>query len=404
MWLTGFDAPSCSTIYLDKPMRNHTLMQTIARANRVYPGKHSGLIVDYANVFASLERALAIYTHGKGGASPVEDKDKLVDDLRDALAEATTFCAMQGVDLALFQKAVHMERLNLLRDGVEALIAPDAIRTTFLAHEKLVEAIYKAVKPDRRAAQFLNQVSALTTIAAEIRSQTGVPGTDIGEVLGGINALLDDSIASEGFVIEGNKDKPIDLSKIDFEALAEKFRKARHKQTDVERLKAMIRQRLERMVRLNPTRADYLEKFQDLIDSYNAGSRNVQQLYEALLHLMKDMSTEEQRHVRENLSEEELTVFDLLTRPGPDLNKAEQETVKKAARELLMKLKELLTLDWRDRTDSRAKVKLAIEDLLDSSLPRAYTPQLYQQKCDRLFEHVYSAYAQRGVSFYSSRA
>jgi type I restriction enzyme R subunit len=404
MWLTGFDAPSCSTIYLDKPMRNHTLMQTIARANRVYPGKHSGLIVDYANVFASLERALAIYTHGKGGASPVEDKDKLVDDLRDALAEATTFCAMQGVDLALFQKAVHMERLNLLRDGVEALIAPDAIRTTFLAHEKLVEAIYKAVKPDRRAAQFLNQVSALTTIAAEIRSQTGVPGTDIGEVLGGINALLDDSIASEGFVIEGNKDKPIDLSKIDFEALAEKFRKARHKQTDVERLKAMIRQRLERMVRLNPTRADYLEKFQDLIDSYNAGSRNVQQLYEALLHLMKDMSTEEQRHVRENLSEEELTVFDLLTRPGPDLNKAEQETVKKAARELLMKLKELLTLDWRDRIDSRAKVKLAIEDLLDSSLPRAYTPQLYQQKCDRLFEHVYSAYAQRGESFYSGRA
>ena len=93
MWLTGFDAPSCSTVYLDKPMRNHTLMQTIARANRVFPGKHSGVIVDYANVFASLEKALAIYGAGKGGTSPVKDKQQLVEELREAVADATAFCA-----------------------------------------------------------------------------------------------------------------------------------------------------------------------------------------------------------------------------------------------------------------------------------------------------------------------
>ena len=89
MWLTGFDAPSCSTVYLDKPMRNHTLMQTIARANRVFPGKHSGVIVDYANVFASLEKALAIYGAGKGGQNPVRDKQALVDELRQAVEDAT---------------------------------------------------------------------------------------------------------------------------------------------------------------------------------------------------------------------------------------------------------------------------------------------------------------------------
>ena len=76
MWLTGFDAPSCSTVYLDKPMRNHTLMQTIARANRVFPGKHSGVIVDYANVFASLEKALAIYGAGKGGKNAGEGQEE----------------------------------------------------------------------------------------------------------------------------------------------------------------------------------------------------------------------------------------------------------------------------------------------------------------------------------------
>jgi type I restriction enzyme, R subunit len=99
MWLTGFDAPSCSTIYLDKPMRNYTLVQTIARANRVYPGKRSGVIVDYANVFASLEKALAIYGKGRGGEILVRDKKVLVEELRQAVADATEFCANHGVQL-----------------------------------------------------------------------------------------------------------------------------------------------------------------------------------------------------------------------------------------------------------------------------------------------------------------
>ncbi|MBL7983184.1 MAG: type I restriction endonuclease subunit R [Flavobacteriales bacterium] len=403
MWLTGFDAPSCSTIYLDKPMRNHTLMQTIARANRVYPGKHSGLIVDYANVFASLEKALAIYTQDKGGKTPVQEKDMLVKELEQALADATSFCNEHGVDISAFTTTERLERLQLVSDAVEAMIAPDATRKTFLAHEKLLDALYKAVKPDKRAAQFANRISAIATIAGAIRAQVGNGTADISGVMAGINALLDESIASEGFVIQDDLGAPLDLSKIDFEALAQKFKSSARKQTDIERLKAQIKARLERMVRLNPTRADYLEKFNELIESYNSGSRNVQQLYEELLRMMKDMSAEEHRHVRENLSEEELTLFDLLTRPGPDLNKQEQEAVKKAARELLMKLKELLSLDWRERNESRARVKLAIEDLLDSGLPRAYTPELYKQKCDKVFQHVFAAYTQRGVSVYGGR-
>lgn len=154
------------------------------------------------------------------------------------------------------------------------------------------------------------------------------------------------------------------------------------------------------MVRLNPTRADYLEKFNALIESYNSGSRNVQQLYEELLRMMKEMSAEEQRHVRENLSEEELTIFDLLTRPGPDLTKAEEETVKHAAKDLIATLKALLTLDWRERNEARARVRLAIEDLLDKGLPRAYTPELYQQKCGRVFDHIFQGYSQPGMSIY----
>src|SRR5439155_19236750 len=132
MWLTGFDAPSCSTVYLDKPMRNHTLMQTIARANRVFPGKHSGMIVDYANVFASLEKALAIYGTSKGSTTPVRDKSVLLAELRRALDAATEFCRAQNVELNRIESASGFDRIELIGEAVEALISPDPLRREFL--------------------------------------------------------------------------------------------------------------------------------------------------------------------------------------------------------------------------------------------------------------------------------
>lgn len=145
MWLTGFDAPSCSTVYLDKPMRNHTLMQTIARANRVFPGKHSGMIVDYANVFASLEKALAIYGAGMGGATPLKDKSQLVAEIRKALAEASAFCQAHGVGLEEIEKLVAgtTDRLGKIGEAVNALISPDTLRRDFFGHERLASILLR---------------------------------------------------------------------------------------------------------------------------------------------------------------------------------------------------------------------------------------------------------------------
>ena len=156
MWLTGFDAPSCSTIYLDKPMRNHTLMQTIARANRVYPGKHSGLIVDYANVFASLEKALAIYGQGAGGAMPVRDKQALADELRYAVNDANVYCLEHGVALAEIESmpTAHFAQAGAINAAADRLMAPETVKRDFLALEALVRSLYSAVKPDPVAIEF----------------------------------------------------------------------------------------------------------------------------------------------------------------------------------------------------------------------------------------------------------
>ena len=401
MWLTGFDAPSCSTVYLDKPMRNHTLMQTIARANRVFPGKHSGVIVDYANVFASLEKALAIYGAGKDGKTPVKDKQQLVDELRRSVVDATAFCDKYGVSLAGMEALAggSLERLQAIEDGMNALISPDRLRREFFGHERLVSTLYRAVKPDPVALEFSSRVACLTTLAEAIRAKLNPNPPDITQVMGQINGLLDESITGHAIREEGPA--PLDLSKINFEALASKFKQSKHKNTDLEVLKAAIRAQLEKMIQLNRTRADFAEKFEELIESYNAGSATIEALYAELLNLSNSLNDEQQRHVRENMSEEELVIFDILTRPAPELSTQERAEVKKVAKQLLNKLNELLVIDWRKKSNARSQLKLSIEDTLDTGLPRAYTPELYQQKCSAMFEHFYESYPQRysGVYF-----
>jgi type I restriction enzyme R subunit len=401
MWLTGFDAPSCSTVYLDKPMRNHTLMQSIARANRVFPGKHSGIIVDYANVFVSLEKALAIYGAGKDGKSPVKDKQQLVEELRQAVVDATAFCAMHGVILGEIEAAVggSMARLSRIQDGMNALISPDPLRRDFFAHERLVSMLYRAVKPDPSVAEFASRVACLTTLAEAIRTKLNPDPPDISQVMRQINGLLDESIIGHEIRQEGPP--ALDLSKINFEALAQRFKQSKHKNTELEALKAAIRAQLDKMIQLNRTRADFAEKFEALIESYNLGSASIEALYAALLALSNSLNDEQKRHVRENMSEEELVVFDILTRPAPELSAEERAEVKKVAQNLLVRLKELLVLNWRKKSSSRSQLKLTIEDTLDAGLPRAYTPELYNQKCSAVFEHVYESYPERNAGVYA---
>jgi len=282
---------------------------------------------------------------------------------------------------------------------VNALISPDPLRREFLAHERLVSTLYGAVKPDPAALEFAARVACIAAIADAIRTKLNPNPADITEVMGDIAKLLDASIT--GVEMPAKPAPVMDLSKIDFEALRNRFKASKHKNTDLEILKAAIRAQLEKLIRLNKTRADFAEKFEELIESYNSGSRNIEELFEELLKLSRNLSDEQQRHVRENMTEEELVIFDILTRPAPELSADERAQVKRVARELLNKLKLLLVLNWRQKSTARSQLKLTIEDVLDSGLPRTYTPELYRQKCSALFEHVYESYPERDTGVYA---
>lgn len=392
MWITGFDVPSCSTIYLDKPMKNHSLMQTIARANRVFPQKLNGLIVDYVGVFRDLQKALAIYGTSSdggitGGETPIKDKEALIEELRQAIKETEEFCIQHRIEPLRIQSAAPLEKVKLLDEAVESILIDEESKRRYMALALMVNKLYKAILPDERADKF-NSLRTLFLILFE-KIQALNPEVDISDVMSDIERLLDRSIAAEGYVIDDRE--PIDLSRIDFDELRKLFDKNR-KRTAMERLKGSIENKLNQMIALNRTRIDFQEKFQKMIDEYNSGAYNIDVFFDKLIKFARELEEEEQRAIRENLSEEELVIFDLLTKPELDLDKKEVQEVKKVARNLLETLKnEKLVLDWRKKQQSRASVKLTIEVALDG-LPRAYTKELYQQKCEVVYQHIYDSY------------
>ena len=407
MWITGFDVPTCSTIYLDKPMKAHTLMQTIARANRVSAGKESGLIVDYVGIFRALQNALAVYakpTPGAGPNEPIVSKEALVDALRAALLEACGFCEARGVELDAIASASGFTRIGLIEDAMDRLLHSDAIKKKYLQLADRVARLFKAILPDRAANELAPQAVLIGYLAAKIRAMTEQP--DISGVMSDVEELLNDSIATEGYHMPpaSKPEALVNLSEIDFEALKQRFSEGR-KFTEAEKLKRLIEGKLAQMVRQNHSRVDLAEKYERLIEEYNAGSRNIEELFKDLLDLAGKMSEEDKRAVREGLSEEELALFDILTRPEPKLTKKDEAQVKAACRELLATLKrEKLVLDWREKQQTRAGVRNAIKVEFRKLPSPPYTRELQNEKLAAAFAHVFDSYAGAGQDVYRQGA
>ena len=407
MWMTGFDAKPLSTIYLDKPLKNHSLMQTIARINRVYGEKPSGLIIDYYGVFGPLQKALAIYgSDPRGllieGDSPVKPKKQLLEELEKVLAQTSKFCKDRGIESNKIIEAKEFLKIKLLEDAVDSLLVTEKTKNEFLLLVKSVRKLYKAILPDKAANKYITAVALYLILAEKIRSLD--PTVDISEVMEEISKLLDRSIAAEGFIIKEAVDpeteQQIDLRTLNLDSIREKFIKGR-KNIQVETLINTIRVKLRLMIELNNSRKDLAKKFRELVDEYNAGVFNVDIFFEKLLTFTEELKAEEKRGIIEKLSEEELAIFDLLFKD--DLTKKEKDQVKEAAKELLKSLKDRrkLVLDWRKKQKTLAAVRVAIEIELEKRLPNSYDQKLYYRKCDQIYQHIYDNYFGEKQSTYT---
>jgi type I restriction enzyme R subunit len=385
MWLTGFDVPNLSTLYLDKPLKNHTLMQTIARANRVADeGKKNGLIVDYIGVFKNIERALALYAaHGADEDDIIKSKEELVDDLKESLKNTNEFLKKDDIDIQVLLKAPGEQKLLLLDQYANSIIGDQEKKKKFLNMASEVNSNYHSVLPDPEAENYYHEVTAIKVLASRIRDVSS-ESIDVSQVKKDLEELLDKSIQAGEYVIKQHK-KIKDLSTLDADALHDFFAGLDNKNLQVEAMSAELEKKIEMMVKKNKKRAHFMERLNSLLKEYNSGAHDIDQLFNNLVELAKDLTKEEQRAVKENLSEEELAIFDLLVKES--LNPTEVAEIKKTSHEILLSIKPLLVPHWRDFETNRAGVKITITDLLYSKLPE---PTYTENDCEAKGNEVYN--------------
>lgn len=408
MWITGFDVPSLSTLYLDKPMKSHTLMQTIARANRVHEGKNNGLIVDYIETYTNLLDALAIYAvSGSNGQKkkpepPIRPFEELLEELKEVIEEIKTFLRAElGYDLDRLITATGLHKIKALEECLEAININDETRKKFEVLAREVFKKHKAIMPKSIPEDLLQYRDAINKVYEALTDRE--TGAEIAGIMRRIQDVVDRSI--ENLIEEPGKsyNTTVDLSKLDFDLVKKLFEKSPTKRTEVQNLKQIVEQKLQDMIRQNPLRIDFYERYNEIIEQYNQGkdSVNVQQTFEQLINLVNSLSEEELRVKREALTEEQAAVFDLLLKPS--LTTQDRNKVKSVAVELLEKLKEepLKVEYWSDKTTTSAMVNTIIKMYLYQHLPDPYTEVEIDQKTMNLFNHFKSSYFGGGASVYA---
>lgn len=395
MWLTGFDVKNLSTLYLDKPMKSHTLMQAIARANRVYPGKPCGIIVDYVNVFKYMKQALSDYGSGNDDDDyPAKDIESLKTMIDDSVKEGEEFLSSIGIDLnEMMAEKGTFNKSSAILNAYNTIIATDDGKEKFKVITNTMCNLYEASKPEIFEQHWRNPKFAPLKYIHDLFDNS-IRDDRVEEAKQRISDVLDGSISSSD--VEENSDivihegKVIDLSKLDVDDLKKEIKHAAYKAIEINDLKEYLEKALEQMINKNIERVRFSERFKGIVDRYNSGSSENEDYYDQLLQLVEDLKKESTRANFEGLTEEELELFDLLIK-DKKLTKAEEQSVKLAAKNIYSKLTEeksdLFVVDWYKDEQPKLKVKQAIEQVLDEDLPDCYDKEIFAVKTNLLLNH-----------------
>lgn len=395
MWLTGFDVKSLATIYLDKPLKAHTLMQTIARANRVCDGKSNGLVVDYIGVVKALRQALADYTSGGGGnpgKDPAPDKAELIAKIENTVKAIETYMAEQGFSLKALIKADDFAKLALVKAGADAVCATDEIKKRFEIQARELFRMFKYIEKGEVSEETHRYKNAISEIYDQL--QVKRKHADNSALMAQINEIVSEYVAVTKNTGEEDN-KKFDISNIDFDRLRREFEKAQNKNLLLKDLQQLVEARLAKMLRENPLRIDYYQRYQEIVDEYNRDNKKdeISIIFENLMKLVNDLDDEQKRYVREGFdSDEELTMFDLLVKDS--LSKEEVKKVKKLAQTMLSKIKARIhELDhWRDKEETQSIISVLIRDLLWADLPDSYDDNAIATYRQQIYEYVYNTY------------
>jgi type I restriction enzyme R subunit len=411
MWITGFDVPTLSTMYLDKPLKSHTLMQAIARANRTSEGKNNGLIVDYIETYKALLDALAIYGAGGGDNNgengdqnkpPLEPNSELVHLLEEALANTETYLLDEvSFNLQDLTSSVGLDKLLALEKGVNAVYTNDETKLKFEILAREVFKKYKALQPHKLLNEFAPRRNAIDAIYCRIADN--IESADVAEIMRKIQNVVDESIANVVAEPSAHESKLIDLSGLNFELLEKYFLKTKNKNAVVQSLKLRIEKQLKRMVERNPLQVDFYQRYQEIIDEYNRGKDTVviEETFRKLIEFVNSLTDEEIEAKREGLTDEQKAIFDIIKKPN--LSEADKKKIKEISIELLEDLKQekLRVEQWADKSVTAAAVFNAVSKTLFEALPfPTYQNDDIDAKTNLVFEHLKHQYFGGGSSVY----
>ena len=399
MWITGFDAPCVSTVYLDKPIKGHTLMQTIARANRVYDDeKENGLIVDYGNVYQQLEKAYAIYGEGQKGkgsddgkkdTKPFEQLKAMAAEIKKAIEEVETMLKEEDFSLTTLIEATAMGKIAAVNNGANAVCRNEESRAKFEIAARNVFRKYKALFPEKEARKFTKLYNAIDAIYNKLNQK--IKSADVTAIIMKLQSVVNDSIVID--TVSEPVNIAIDLSNLDADALRKAFEKVQRKNELVYDLNKAVVNKLEQMLKENPLRMDFYDRYKEIVEAYNNGKSEAElkRSFEQLTAFVQTLSKEEKRAFTENLDEPTLSIFDLLIQ-NKELSKSEREQVKKVAKDTLEKLQnEKLNIpNWKESREMKAGIKTTIYDQLLWLPENKYNDDEVSLKSVAVYQHVYS--------------
>ncbi len=398
MWLTGFDVKCLSCLYLDKPLKAHTLMQTIARANRVAEGKSNGLVIDYIGIVKALRRALADYTaNTPGGNDPTVDKEKLIEKIQEAIAGAESFLSERDFALSKLTAAKDFAKLALLQEAANVVCESPESKKAFSTYASEMGRLIKYLDRNDIEPEMKQKKDAIGAIYGELKKKR--KHIDNVDLMVQINDIMGEYIQIETSPEGQAPSRRFDISQIDFDLLRRELAKSKKNNLVIKDLCELIQCRLSGMMKANPGRIDYYERYMAIINAYNSEQdrATIEKTFMDLMELANSMTQEEQRYIREGFeSDEELSLYDLLFKE--DLSKKEIQELKRVAVDLLKKIKaKIAELDhWTDKPETKAVVDNLIRDTLWEALPESYDDHAINLYRMQIYEYVYTRYSAVG--------
>ena len=397
MWLTGFDVKTLSCLYIDKPMKAHTLMQTIARANRVAEGKTNGLIIDYIGIVKALRQALADYTanpEGESGNDPTIDKKELIKHVHETIAAATAFLGEHEFELKKLIEEDNFFKLCLLKEAANAMCASAETRKTYCTYATTLLKLWKYLDREDITLEMKQHKDAIEAIYKELQKKRR--HADITDLSVAINDIVNEHLQIEGtMVAESDTSRRFDISGINFDLLRREFAKSKEKNLILKDIQELLQERIAQMLAQNPARINFYEKYQEIIREYNQEQNrvNIEHTFEELMQLSTQLTEEEKRYVREGFeNDEQLSMYDVLMKEN--LSKEDIRKLKKVAVDLLAKIKGLIeTMDHPfDKRETKATIIIAIRDMLWSELPESYSDESINYYKDAVYNYVSQRY------------